>query len=359
MFIPTNTDVGATEWLIIDQPTHLRIWGTDVGYPLPVDGDGTIGAAEDCWLQLRDPSGRVSRRHARLTLSHEDRWVLSDLQSKNGVTQDGARQVSIPLAPGVELGIGGLTLIVESPLLSAMRELLMRILGWTERRRGDVDLALRAVRFAATRREALQLCGDEGFTLVSTARLLHRQALGDHRPFVFCGRRARRTEPEAWARYGSHARYETGSEAMLAAAGGTLCIWPRRYPHDFSQILDAHRDPSSRFQLIVCAHTPDPLIAAKIVIPPIEERVSELERIIAGYAADAGAALRASDREWIRTQGSKSLAKIEDAAHRMVAIRTLGITRGAEQIGRSHSSLSEWAARRPLDLDDSDDGEDE
>jgi hypothetical protein len=356
MAIPTNTDVGASGWRITDDPTELRIWGTKVTYPLPANGEGTIGAAEDCWLQLHDPSGRVSRRHARLTRNHEGRWGLSDLQSKNGVTQDGALQVSFPLMPGIEIGIGGLTLVVGSPWLGELRELLMRVLGWGESRCGDVDLALRAVRLAATRREPLQLCGDEDFTLVSTARLLHRHALGDERAFVLCGRRPRRTEPDAWARYDSHARYEAGDQAVPAAVGGTLCIWPRRYPHDFERILETHRDPASRFQLIVCARTPDPLIASKIVIPPIDERASELEKIIDGYAADVGSGLRASDREWIRTHGAKSLAKIEDAAHRLVAIRTVGITRAAEQLGMSHSSLSEWIARRTLDL--ADDGED-
>jgi hypothetical protein len=84
--------------------------------------------------------------------------------------------------PGVEIGIGGVTLIAESRLLVALRELLARLIGWAEGRRAEVDLALRSVRLAATRRESLPLCGDG----VSIARLLHRHALGDTRLFVVC-----------------------------------------------------------------------------------------------------------------------------------------------------------------------------
>jgi FHA domain len=362
----TNMDVGANEWLIIDDSTHLRIWGSNIVHPLPPTiSTGTIGAADDCWLQLRDPSGRVSRQHAKLTYSHEiNRWEVADLQSKNGITQDGARQVKIPLTPGVELGIGGVTLIVESPMLGTLRELLMRVVGWGDQALGEVDLALRAARLAATRREALQLYADDDLSSISTARLLHARTLGSERPFVLCARRPRRTDPSAWASYDGLARYESGVEALAAAAGGTLCVWPRRQPHDFGQVLEAHRDPSSRVQLIVCARTPDPVIASKIVIRSLTDRASELERIIDAYAVDAGAApgetLRPSDREWIRIHESKTLAKIQTATQRLVAIRLVGITRAAELLGMSHSSLSEWIARRTLDLgEDADDDEPE
>jgi hypothetical protein len=366
MAIATKEDVGANEWGITDEPTQLRLWGTHIVHPLPSTvSTETIGAAEDCWLQLQDPSGRISRRHASLTYSPEiSRWVVADLQSKNGITLDGARHVKFPLTPGVELGIGGVTLIVESPMLGSLRDLLMRVVGWGDHALGDVDLALRAARLAATRREALQLYADDDLSSISTARLLHARTLGSERPFVFCARRPRRTDPIAWASYGGLARYESGAEALAAAAGGTLCVWPRRHPHDFGRVLEAHRDPASRAQLIVCARNPDPVIASKIVLPALADRASELERIIDAYAVDAGAApgepLRPSDREWIRIHESKTLAKIQTATQRLVAIRRVGITRAAELLGMVHSSLSEWIARRTLDLgEDADDDEPE
>src|SRR5689334_16119397 len=129
LMAPTKTDAGANEWLITDEPTQFRLWGNRVTYPLPPaeagpdDGGWTIGAAEDCWLQLQDTSARVSRRHPPLTDEHQPRrWTIPDLRSKNGVTQGGARQLSFLITPGVEVGIGGVTLIAESPMLRALRE---------------------------------------------------------------------------------------------------------------------------------------------------------------------------------------------------------------------------------------------
>jgi FHA domain len=366
MFSSTNPDVG--KWLITDDPTDLRVWGTGIVHqlslqPSTTDRERTIGAAEDCWLRMQDPRGRVSRQHAKLTCDSSSRWVIADLRSKNGITQDGIPQVCFPLTPGIELGIGGITLIAESPLLVGLRELLALFIGWpderraaegVDERRAAVDLALRSVRMAATRRESLQLCGDDALTLVSVARLLHRYTLGNEQPFVICARRPRDADPAIWASYDGVTRYNSGLEALAAAEGGTLCVWPRQ-PHDFAQVVEAHRNPSSRAQLIVCTrtHQPDPLIAP-IVLPPLTQRTFELDRIIDAYAVDAGAVLgetlMPSDRDWIRSHESRTLAQIEKATRRFVAMRTHGITRAADRLGVSHGTLSEWLARRTLDV---------
>jgi len=362
MFISTNPDVG--QWRITDEPTGLRVWGTGIVHQFSSTAHGrTIGAAEGCWLQMQDSMGRVSQQHARLTYDSSSRWVLSDLRSKNGITQDGTPQVCFSLAPGVELGIGGITLIVESPLLVGLREVLALFLGWPDERRAArdfderraaVDLALRSVRMAATRRESLQLCGDDDLTLISVARLLHRHTLGNEQPFVICARRPRDADPAIWANYDGVARYDSGLEALAAAEGGTLCVWPRQ-PSDFAQVVEAHRNPSSRVQLIVCTrtHQPDPLIAP-VILPPLAECAFELDRIIDAYVVDAGAmpdgTLTTSDRAWIRSHESRTLAQIEKATRRFVAMRIHGITRAADLLGLSHSTLSEWAARRTLDI---------
>lgn len=362
MSISTNPDVG--QWRITDEPTDLRVWGTGIVRQLSSAAhERTIGAAEGCWLRMQDSMGRVSRQHARLTCDSSSRWVVSDLRSKNGITQDGTPQVCFSLTPGVELGIGGITLIAESPLLVALRELLARFLGWPDERRAAedfdgrraaVDLSLRSVRMAATRREWLQLCGDDDLTLISVARLLHRHTLGNEQPFVICARRPRDADPATWPNYDGAARYDSGLEALAAAEGGTLCAWPRQ-PGDFAQVVAAHRNPSSRVQLIVCTrtHQPDPLIAP-VILPPLAARAFELDRIIDAYAVDAGAVpdetLTTSDRVWIRSHESRTLAQIEKATRRFVAMRIHGITRAADLLGLSHSTLSEWVARRTLDM---------
>jgi hypothetical protein len=358
--ISTNEDLN--QWLITDQPTQLREWEAGLVHLLPerissTDYDYTIGTAEDSWLRLHDPTGRVSRQHARLTLDCRGYRMVSDWRSKNGITEDGARRPLVPLMPGVELGMGGITLIVESPLLCMLRELLARLIGWSDERR--VNLALRSIRMAATRRESLQLSGENAPTLLSVARLLHLRTLGSDRPFAICARRPRKANPQRWATYGGVARYDSGIEALAAANGGTLCVGLRP-PHDLAQVIEAHRDPSSRVQLIVCTRTcpHDPLIAP-IVMPPLAERTHELDQIIDAYAVDAGGTLTASDRAWIRSHESQTLAEIERATQRLVTTRLHGITPAAELLGLSHSSLSEWVARRMLDVEDESDDEED
>ncbi len=361
MMTPTRTDVGGpSEWLIDDEVIQLRVWRTNIVHPLPPkDGEWMIGAVAGCWLQLPDPTARISRQHA--TLAHEDgRWALSDLHSKNGICQDGAVRASFPLTPGVEIGIGGVTLIAESRLLVALREILARLIGWADGRRAEVDVALRSVRFAATRREPLLLCGDGD--LVSIARLLHRHTLGDTRPFVVCDPRRVRADPNARAA----ANYDSGMMALAAAAGGTLCVWQGRQPDDFDKVVTARRDPASRVQLVVCTHTlqhREPLIASPIVLPPLAKRATELNRIIDAYAADAvaelGGSFTPSDRVSVRQHEAATLAQIEKATRRLVAIRGAAgsITRAASQLGMSHGALSEWITRRTLPVLDDDDSQ--
>src|SRR5678815_4092057 len=179
----TKTDPAAHEWRINDAVVQLREWGTGKPFVLPVAPvhECTIGALETCSIHLDDPTGLVSRLHARL-VRERGVWVLRDAASKNGVRVDGARSSEIILAPGVEIGIGGVTLIAESLLSMALRGFLARLLGWGSDQHDAVDHALRSVRMAAARRAALVLCGEGD--LVPTARSIHRHARGSDRPFV-------------------------------------------------------------------------------------------------------------------------------------------------------------------------------
>jgi Inner membrane component of T3SS, cytoplasmic domain len=362
----TTNDVGAREWQIDDALVRLRIWGSDRFFPLPPPGDDwIIGAASSCAIRLRDSTGRVSRRHARL-LCAGTRWSVRDLDSTNGIKLDGARHAEFPLVPGVELGIGGVTLIAESARLIALREFLARLLGWTSERIEHVDLALRAVHMAAARRVALVLCGSDD--LVPIANALHRLAIGEDRPFVQCTPLRRRGEPGP--RSAEH--HELGVPALAAAAGGSLCVWSKRLPRDFAQVTAALRSPAAGVQLIVCANAPGDaggfLASAPIVIPPLAERQAELGRIIDEYGADAVASLASpgspglrgwpgagraaapfttSDREWVREHSAASLPEIEKGTRRLVALRHGGsIARAAAMLNMSHVALTEWFSRR-------------
>ena len=147
MTIATKTDLGGDAWAIDDEVVRLREWGTDLSYALPVDTEVTIGSAETCSLHLSDPTGCLSRQHARL-VREGGRWIAHDLDSKNGMRLDGIRRPKVLLEPGSELGVGGITLIAESARLIALRGYLARILGWSSDRSEAVDLAVRSVRLS-------------------------------------------------------------------------------------------------------------------------------------------------------------------------------------------------------------------
>jgi hypothetical protein len=357
MTAATKTDLTLDAWVNEDDVVRLREWGADRCHLLPVEPVAavTVGSSEACTLALCDPSGRLSRQHARL-VRDGTQWIARDLGSKNGMWLDGVRRGEAVLEPGCELGLGGLVLIAESPRRIAVRGFLARLLGWTstrDRNERSVDLALRALRLAVTRRAALALCGDGD--LVPIARGLHRRTLGD-RPFVLCDPRRRP---------GVAPELASGLAAFHAAAGGSVCVWARRLPRDFAELATALRDPASRVQLIVCGQRPverSDLALAPIEIPPLATRAAEIDRIVDEYADDAAAVLgigpradrtrfSALDRAWVRAHSAASLAEIEKGTLRLVALRAAGnVARAAALIGIAHSSLGEWIGRRRLPM---------
>src|SRR5439155_3670905 len=93
MTIATKTDVGMDGWMIDHEIFRLREWASDRSHPMPDDlgAEVTIGSSEACSLRLSDPSGSLSRQHARLERDGT-RWIARDLDSKNGLRLDGIRR---------------------------------------------------------------------------------------------------------------------------------------------------------------------------------------------------------------------------------------------------------------------------
>jgi hypothetical protein len=297
----------------------------------------------------------VSRVHASLIQDDQARWRLRDAGSKNGMRLDGARRAEIILEPGIEIGIGGLTLIAESRRSILLRGFLFRMLGWGDGRPAVVDHALRAVRMAVTRRAPLVVCGEGD--LVPIARSIHRHALGDERPFVVCDPRRRSSE----ATVRSAENHETGLQALAAAWGGSLCVRNRRLPRDFDQVVSVLRGPETRVQLIMCAGQTDDCrsyLARPIIVPSLAGRELELDRIIEEYAEDAildlGAprvGFLAIDHEWVREYGASSLTEIEKATLRLVALRhSRTLSHAAARLGMAPVSLSRWIGRRKMPM---------
>ena len=143
----TKTDPSARDTALDDDVLQLRVWGSSVIHKLPTaaDDDWLIGSTEECWLQLHDPKGRVSRRHAVLIRDGE-RWMIRDLDSKNGIKVADVRSTEVRLQPGLEIWIGGVTLVAESARSISVRAFLARILGWSAASAQTIEVALRALR---------------------------------------------------------------------------------------------------------------------------------------------------------------------------------------------------------------------
>jgi len=351
----TTTNPAAENWGITDPVIQLRILGSDVIYPLSdLGAEPTLGSSVECSIKIDDPSKQVSRRHARLVRAPEA-WLVFDLSSKNGIHIDGVQQPVGALAPGTELGLGGVVLVAESAQLSALRGFLARLLGWGDDRRAQVDRALRAVRAAATRLVPLVLSGTG--ELVSIAASLHAHAIGRDKPFVVCDRRRR----EANADVRSAMNISNPPQAVRAAIGGSLCLLRRRMPSDMSSINEEFSRPNPRVQLIMCTpseHSAGSALrsfpADPIVIPHMTDREHELDRIISEYAADAihelGTArptFTAEDLDWVRSRSASTLGEIEKGTRRLIALRAAGnLSSAAARLGMAPVSLSRWFARR-------------
>jgi len=324
-----------------DEIVHVREWGTGNTHLMPHSRDGTIGSARGSWIRL----AHVAREHARISRV-DGYWVLKDMSSSSGIRLDGVRHSMFSLVPGCEIEIGDVTLVAESRGLAALRDVLVRLLGWAPERVTEVDLAVRAVRMAALHREPLFLCGSDGDVL-SAARLLHQHTLGSEHPFITCAPRRILTGRKV-------INIANSLKALKVATGGTLCIWPG---HQLLKLVKANRPPTFSVQLIVCgppSQRADVLIRSRIVIPSLRRRKTEMDRIINEYLVDArtelGGTFLSSDHTWIRRHDAKTLSRIELATRRLVALRSAGgsITRAARLLGIAHSALSEWVARRKV-----------
>lgn len=351
----TDTDPAAQNWGIHDRVTQLRIWGTDVVFPLAEIGDDepVLGTSPACAIKLDDK--QVSRVHARLVRTKRG-WMVFDLESKNGIRLDGARQAEGALTPGTELGLGGVVLVAESPQLIALRGYLARLLGWSDARREYIDRALRSVRAAATRLVPLVLSGHG--ELVSFASSLHGHVIGRDKPFILCDRRRRRAEADVR----SVANISDPSQALRAAIGGSLCLLRRRMPEDTLPIVDEFSRPRPRVQLIICTAAGErtaadawrTLPADPIVMPSLTERANELDRIISEYATEALKELGTThtsfpeeDFDWVRSHSASTLAEIEKGTRRLIALRAGGnLSSAASRLGMAPVSLSRWFGRR-------------
>lgn len=238
------------------------------------------------------------------------------------------------------------------PVGNNPRAFLARMLGWSNER--AVELALRSLALALDHHAALVLCGEGD--LVPIAWALHRHTLGADKPFIVCD--PRRGTMAASVR--SPASRASGVAAFEAAIGGSLCVRSRRLPGDFPALVTKLRDADDVLCAICTAPLADPrpplVLPAPLVVPPLAQRLAELDRIIAEYASDAieelavpASSFTARDHSWVRAHAAASLSEIEKATVRLVAIRTSrNLSGAAARLGMAVVSLSRWLGRRKM-----------
>lgn len=337
--------------LFTDDVVHLRQWGTSRLFALPAESECYIGSAESCALRLT--GAHVAPLHARFIRHHN----VSSLAAVAGVValrQDGHLCRELALSPGVEVGIGTMTLIAESERWIALRAFCARLLGWGADRAAAIDYALRAVRLAASRRLPLVLTGNGD--MVSIAHALHRRTLGTDAPFVVCDRRRRTGSASTRA----PANQVDPTAAFGAAVDGTLCMRARRLPSGLTEIVEQLYEPAGRVQLVVCmdnSHGSSAITAIMpppVEVPPLAVRGIELPRIIDEYAIDALAAIGApngaftdKDRCWVLQRSAHTLDEVEKATLRLVALNASNsLEQAAERLAMAPVSLSRWFRHR-------------
>jgi len=153
------------------------------------------------------------------------------------------------------------------------------------------------------------------------------------------------------------------SEALIAAAGGTLCVSTDRLPEGFEQMISRWRESKARIQLMLCAPSMSPVLSAAsdpIVVVPLSMRWHDRFRImndvITETAAEFGIPaieISRADRELIVASEAETLPELETTTARVVAIRHWaegwgGLGRAAGALGISRASLAECAERRGL-----------
>ena len=145
------------------------------------------------------------------------------------------------------------------------------------------------------------------------------------------------------------------------AAGGTLCLLnslndqlPRG---ELIAMLVSLLQGEHQARIVVCARAVEDVgfQAPSLVIPSPSTRKTELDRVIAEYAADAAkrlscterVRLSAAERAWIRASAGESISELKKTTLRLVAIRAAGNVYAASQLlSISHQGLAKWLERR-------------
>lgn len=358
-FTTSTRTAKSAAWDIADEIIAFRVWGGSETFYFPTSVAGIdqwmIGSSAKCDIRLsNDPGGGISREHA--TMSRVDgQWQINDKRSKNGLSVDGVRRLSARIDPGSVLGLGNLQLVAVSCRLIALREFLLRIMGWSVQSSTAVDEAIQDIRIARTRRDPLVLRGPGN--LVEIARQLSSVLLEKDAPFAL---HDTRRSPDGDGDALRLPNTRSLKEAIALAPRGVVCIRGKKLPPDFAaQVLELRMSSQAAPLLVVCDEGTIELnqirTAPPIMVPACSARSArEMDSLIAACRAEVGLEFSIedglSDEEyrWV-IDNAETIAAVEKCVRRLLAFRKAGSTSGAARLlGIASVSLRRWFERHPL-----------
>lgn len=331
-----------------DAVVALRQLGTKLSYSLERTRSGWILGSSHvaCDIAVASELDDVAPRHA-VIYPDQQGWTIASV-GDDPVLRDGVAVRSAPLVPGMEIGLGRLTFVVESPRMRALFHLVEDLIDG-EKRTLEVDDALRALRIADTGAAPLVLVGDD---LPAIALALHRAAWPGS-PFALwtSSKISRSTKQLEIAR----------SAVAATARPGTVCVSTEDLPNDFELMVAERREaPLRRLRVILCmpdARMPSARRAAiqlmrPVVLHPLRKNSSALARVVERCVRQVAerhgaphAAITAEDRAWMASRWQR-WSDIEIAAERVLVVRQLGkITEVARALGVTHPAITSWLKR--------------
>jgi pSer/pThr/pTyr-binding forkhead associated (FHA) protein len=111
--------------VVASSAPEVVVSGSGKSWTVPLASGGLlIGRSETCGIVLDDR--QVSGHHARIYQDPFDRWIVEDLQSRNGVWVGGQRVGWQVILPGETVRMGSHTLTVLPPDASGWTSCLSR-----------------------------------------------------------------------------------------------------------------------------------------------------------------------------------------------------------------------------------------
>jgi hypothetical protein len=360
----TATDPAAQFWVAGEQPTGLRLWGTNVEHHFPLPRFDRIWIGKDpattepqIWIDHET----VSRRHATIEW-RGPHLVVVDQGSKNGTKCAGVPQAIFELRPGQIVSFGSMNAVAFSPRTQRIRSGLQRFLGYGDGAQWTVD----TLQLAALARRHIALVAPPGSGARALARFIHDTAPSSAWPFKIAD-----VLPTADNLAGQR-------NLVSSAALGSLVLdvteKSARAAAQLTRAFDLIADNSFNVRLIVIAPpglVVEQLVGARIrevldvvTLPALGERIAEVRQLIADVAralsvaqGAPGDVLHADDYAQLEALATPDTTRrgraqidtydeLEDVTSRLVAVRKASSANEAErQLGLSRGALSKWASK--------------